>query len=226
VNGYEELEHRSELTKSDVLKRGWTEAILARFMPDPDRLAPNPRFKCSAPMRLYSTVRIERIERSEEFRVEVQKSITRRSAAAKAANTKRERTLQWVDDLPLGALPVFSMEELIRLACAHHQNLNANRSVRRDAEGEIITSQEVTPNSPLWLVERIAVNYLRHVHTPYDKYCDALQKRSGRSEAYLQLRRKVLDEIKRAYPELAEECDNQMSSGESREWFKKSMEDL
>lgn len=222
----EELEHRSELTKSDVLKRGWTEAMLTRFMPEPDRLAPNPRYKCAAPMRLYSTARVESIEGSKEFRAEMQKCVSKRSAAAKAANTKREKTLQWVDDLPLPVLPVFSMEELIRLACAHHQNLNANRSVRRDAEGEIITSQPVAPNSPLWLVERIAVNYLRHVHTSYDKYCDALQRRSGRSEAYLHLRSKVLDEIKRAYPELAEECDKQMSSGESREWFKKSMEDL
>ncbi|MFM7088506.1 MAG: hypothetical protein ACKOW9_03165 [Candidatus Paceibacterota bacterium] len=56
------------LYKEQVKARGWSDTLITKFLPVPDRTAPNPRHKNGAPMKFYSLDRIQLIEQSDLFK--------------------------------------------------------------------------------------------------------------------------------------------------------------
>jgi hypothetical protein len=66
---------------------------------------------------------------------------------------------------------------------------------------------------------RITVNYLRHHLTAYDTHLEQVAGQIGVRQAGNVIRRRMYDEVAKAYPELAEECQRQMQAryGESPE---------
>ncbi|GIV96718.1 MAG: hypothetical protein KatS3mg057_1375 [Herpetosiphonaceae bacterium] len=56
------------LTLAHLKKRGWTPALITRFLPEPDSIKQNPYYRRGAPMRLYQQARVEAIEATPEFR--------------------------------------------------------------------------------------------------------------------------------------------------------------
>ena len=75
------VQEEEELIKhSDLKGQGWTDAMVRRFLVEPDKLVPNPHYPKAAPMRLYAVARVEEAKSTDEYR-----------EALEAANSRRER---------------------------------------------------------------------------------------------------------------------------------------
>ena len=57
--------------------------------------------------------------------------------------------------------------------------------------------------------ERMCVNFLRHCGTKYERELRKLAGKTGKGDAYYEIKEKVLDEIAFTYEWLAEECHRQ-----------------
>jgi hypothetical protein len=66
-------------------------------------------------------------------------------------------------------------------------------------------------------LERITVNYIRHVLTGYDRVRPALKGRIGKEAAAAAVKKQILASIAVAYPRLATECEKQASFVDSEE---------
>lgn len=203
-------------TKADLKARGWTESLIRKFAPDPDTTKRNWRFPKAAAVCLYRANRIEEIEQVDEFK-SVQQRAQVRSANAKArARTKkmeahRQRTAeaeQWLQTMPKPVLPLMEWDRLSEKAVAHRNLRDREFAEHRAAmSGEYVDDMPITGDAPESVLHRLAVNYLRHKHTAYDKVmrrqCDIYRKAAYRDM--------VLSVIADAYPYLSEECDRQKS---------------
>lgn len=78
------------LLKAALKERGWTDSLIERFLPQPDRVKPNPHGRRSPPMKLYERGRVEQVEGSAEFAEAVSRGAGRREAAKKATETRRK----------------------------------------------------------------------------------------------------------------------------------------
>jgi hypothetical protein len=113
---------------------------------------------------------------------------------------KRRQLLRHVDAIAI-AIPRMPWETLTQVACDHYNKANRLRGIDTADPG----------SSPREFVSRITVNYLRHQCTPYDEELERLSGGEGKQEAVEVLKGRVLGAIAEQYPELAKECDRQMS---------------
>ena len=109
------------ITKSTLKKRGWTEALIARFLAEPDKECDNPHYKCDPPMKLYRLKRVGRAEASVRFKALQPIIKGRKAAAAKAVLTKIERLRQYVATVVI-VVPERSREELLLVGRKHFNN--------------------------------------------------------------------------------------------------------
>jgi hypothetical protein len=57
-----------KLSGADIKRRGWTDAMIAQLLGDPDERQPNPHYPdTGAPMRLYLRRRVEQAEATPKF---------------------------------------------------------------------------------------------------------------------------------------------------------------
>ena len=75
-------------------RHGWTDAAVKRFLGDADATRPNPMYRRGAPMRLYSTIRIEAAEKADGWPEWVAKSEARSDQARRVVAEKTERLLK------------------------------------------------------------------------------------------------------------------------------------
>ena len=182
------------ITKSGLKnQRGWTDGLISRFASEPDRTADNPHYRKAAPMQLYLISRIEEIEQTEEFREALVAAEKRRTASVKAAKTKRQTTLKRIEE----CTPAILTEPLpvVRRRAIKEYNVRSDFSA--------------SESSDLDFLNRITVNYLRHNMTDYELTLEKNRGKVGTQEAYINVRKKVLDAIAAAYPELRDECTRQ-----------------
>ena len=183
-------------------KRGWTKSGVARFLGPPDKTCPNPRYKSAAPMKLYGLDRVKQVEVSAEYSEWCRASEVRRERAQKVVVKRRAATLAeveaWRPDV--GSAP---LSEVRGEAIAHYNHRQLDR-YWEDAHEPASTQSD-----PLFL-ERIMVNYLRHAVSDYDDILDGLIARVGKADAYRVVRERVLGEIAKAYPRLAQETKRQL----------------
>lgn len=67
------------VTKSFLRSRGWTEAAIRDFLPEPEGLKPNPRFPATgAPMRVWRPETVGAAERAPEWQAWLEQSLRRR----------------------------------------------------------------------------------------------------------------------------------------------------
>lgn len=189
-------------TRSDLLKRGWTQAMITRFAPEPDITKINPRFKNAAPMKLYRPERIHEIEESEAFLKASEQSKGRRAGARKAAETKRRDCIGLVESIEI---QIADEPNLLGNAISSYNTYRASVS---DGLFKIASKR----SDPLFL-ERISVNYARHHLTGYDSQIELLYRKVGKQEAYLLLKKRTLAAIALKYPHLADECRRQAKEG-------------
>ncbi len=188
------------LSVSDLKKRGWTAALIARFLGAPDELRTNPHYSSARPMRLYKIERVEQVESSVEFRQAQDSRKGKIKASQKALATKKQRIAEYIATVEI-KVPELAKEELIRRACD-----NYNAWTNGDSWASEHSSQE--------FLERICVNYLRHCLTEYETHLRKVAGKVGARDAYRMIKTKVLKAIGDKCDWLAEECGLQ----EGRMW--------
>jgi hypothetical protein len=189
--------------------RGWTKSMVDKIAGEPDMIVPNPHYKSAAPMKLYSHDRIHAIEETDDFKDLLEKSIKRREAARKAANTRKKNLLGDVESLVVNVPVIDGIIEKAIESYNRHGNLIALDLADRGME---YWPDEATTDSSDGFLHRITVNYLRHECTVYDKKLGEIKGKTGIGIAYIRLKRKVLENISKIYPWLSVECERQVRS--------------
>jgi hypothetical protein len=104
-------------------------------------------------------------------------------------------------------VPKLGRDELLRCAI---EDYNGRASARAGWNG-----REATADSDPAFLARIAVNYVRHSLTRYERDLDRLAGKIGRGEGERLIRRKAYAAIAEAYPHLAAECGRQLAEREA-----------
>ena len=201
------------VTKSTLLNLGWTESLVSKFLPEPDKFQPNPYHKSGPPMRLYDLKRVERIEKTKRFIATKQAVEPRKKAARKAVTSKREGTMKYVD-LVVVQVPKMDRDELVKLACESYNDWQEQKDSRRE-ESRDWEPANFLSSAPF--LERICVNYLRHELTGYENHLEKTFGKVGTAEAYKKIKEKVENAITETYPWLTEECKKQRKRREEME---------
>lgn len=186
------------ITMSDLKReRGWTDTSIKKFAPIPDHFVKNPHYKSAAPMRLYRVSRIREIEATPEFQDYMEKSMRRRQGAQQAIETKREKTMDiaWTMPIHVEVVPNVIDEAIATYNEWKIEHDDWDKRVSSDTDQNVL--------------ERIAVNHIRHNLTTYECHLYEIQGLVGNDEAYRILKGRVLQEIGAAYPELCVECKRQ-----------------
>jgi hypothetical protein len=162
------------LTKTDLEERGWTGALIKRFLPPPDKEIPNPIYRSSSSMKLYFLERVNETEQMPEFKEAFDKTIRRKESAQKAADKRRQATIDRINSRPPPKIPKMSEEKLLNNAIDHYNSLWENRD-RIDKWASV--------NDDTGFLNRITVNYIRHVLTDYENQMFELFNHTGKQEA-------------------------------------------
>lgn len=191
------------VTLSTLKSRGWTESMVRDLLGDPDVQSPNPHYRSGPPMRLYSIARVESVEETPAWADRRDKaaahSESRRASASKAAATKRAKLLAWVNKLRID-VPRIDDDKLTELACNHYNDLWADRGK---------SHKYADPSDDPEFLDRITVNYLRHVGSKYESLLCEMFGKVGVAEGYARLRGRILSAIAASYPALRRECERQ-----------------
>jgi nucleosome binding factor SPN SPT16 subunit len=180
------------VTVSELRKRGWTDALISRFLGEPDDRRQNPHYRSGPPMKLYNTHRVVQAEATAEYRAAQDARKGRREAAQKALATKKRRIAENVASVKI-EVPQIAKDELIRSACQSYNSGGRGDSWARES------------SDPKFL-ERICVNYLRHRLTKYETHLQEIAGKVGVRDAYLEVKGKVLAAIAEQYDWLGDEC--------------------
>ena len=199
----QKTERVERLTLSSIKYRdtGWTDAAIKKFLGEEDATAPNPRYKCAAPMRLYNLDRIEKAEQTPEFAAWVDKSRKRREAAQEAADKRYDATVEefsQVEVILYEKRPLEAVRRAAYLAWKAHKRWIAEE--RGQYFDEYDDSDATEPGA---FSDRITSNYLRHERTNYEEVLEQIKGRVGVSTAYSLVKKAAEKAIGEQYPELA-----------------------
>lgn len=194
------------LTVPALKERGWTEAMVKRFLGEPDQFRDNPRYRSAAPMRLYAAQRVEEAESSIDFAEMKSKSGTRSNSAKKAAETRRGQLLAEVEAMTVH-VRVLDATKLLRDAVASYNFRKEEYAFERG----YFDYQPATVKSDPDFLSRIQVNYARHHLSKYDRHLEDVAGKTGVADAVWLIREKVYAAIALAYPVLADECRRQLA---------------
>ena len=203
------------ITKSTILERKyWTEKALNLFIPAPNKEVPNPHAKKAPPMKLYLLSIVEEIEKSDNFKSFVEKNNNRVTGAKRAVETKRKLLVEYVKNLNV-EVPHFTREELIEKSCRHfndrikikkerHEEWLLHRKYEKDEYDYFENDyepdfSEATPNSDISFLNRICLNYVRHLLTDYESELKQIEGKVGHNDVYELLKERINDTIKQKY---------------------------
>ena len=136
----------------------------------------------------------------------------RREHEQNRARNLRDRLIQWAETVPLRmegtALEDAAQEDLpiLQQMAVEHYNRHYSRANER-----LRTRPEVVDQKTM---DRWCVNFLRHQYTLYDRRTTRIgnhQEPRARREAMLVIRSRTYQIIMEAWPQLADECRNQMN---------------
>jgi hypothetical protein len=192
-------------------ERGWTDAIIARHLGEPDELAPNPHHRSGPPRKLYLITRVEAAEASPGFAADREGTSRRRESARKATATKHAAMLAHLARVAV-SVPVLDRDELVRRACRHYNRRKEEVAMDRAERGQETDYTPATADSSPGFLDRISVNFLRHALSSFEDELAAVAGRVGVTDAYRAITRKVLDAIAAAYPHLKAECERQYAA--------------
>lgn len=189
------------LTLSNVKERGWTAGMVRRFLGDPDKTATNPHYRSGPPMKLFQLSRIVLVEETPEWKDAFKRAAVRSAADKSAAANKAAKLIERVKRMPIKVTLALSGEELLIKAIAHYNS----RGPHNEREDWLPATQA----SDLAFLERIQVNYVRHMLTFYDRQMDIAAGKPGAAGARKALRGRIYGAISEACSQLAEECESQ-----------------
>jgi hypothetical protein len=189
-------------------ERGWTDALVRKFLGQPDELKANPYYKKAPKMKLYLLARIEKAEQTQEFKLAVEKAKVRKKGAQKGLVTKTNNLVEKAKAEKID-VPLIEREKLMEAAI---ENYKSRLSLYRDEE----EAQFLFDASDEEFISRICANYLRHCCSRYEEAIYKYQGKVGFEEALKIIREKVLNAISSTYPFLSEECANRRNRYEMR----------
>ena len=205
-------------SKREIKNRGWTDTAIKNFLGDPDKKVRNPRSRRNK-IQLFKVDRVHETESTPEFAQWKRKSAARREAALRAAETKRQKTLDRVesrlDSVVLKkSVRGLSREELRRRAVESFEQLELDREIR---SGGGYSAEVVTSRRSEGFFDRIEVNFLRHEGTVYDRELGEYFGATGVGQAVDAVRERVYGLIAAEYPHLGVECRRQLDVRRERE---------
>lgn len=190
--------------KSDLTTyRGWTQSMIKKLLGKPDAEKTNPKYRCAAPMQLYKASRVEKIERTDEFKSLQEKAMKRRATSRRVVNVKYDETINHVRNVKI-IIPEYSERELLNRACNHYNAYHWDKMMMCMYCGYDYDYQKATLDSNKTFLYRIATNYLRHQCTKYEDELDRLFGKIGKENAYHILKQRINDAIYKTYPYLKE----------------------
>lgn len=166
----------------------------------PPELAPNSIYRNAAAVKLWHEKDVLQVMETEDFLLEKEKADKRRVACEKAVRTKEKRLQEECEEkiklISIKHLPdeILRREVLDAKQSWYYQHDNYDTSVY-GANEEVI--------------KRWVVNYIRHNLTAYDRDLYSMSGKVGCNIEYKRYKNAVLDKIAEAYPEYADECENQ-----------------
>lgn len=197
------LESPSLWNLEKLKERGWTAALVKRFLGDPDGFKANPYYRNAAPQKLYLSSRVQAIEQTELFRDHRTKSAIRREGALARAEVAREE----LQGRALAQVKVRAITwEKLRLSALAHVR---RRNDERGHYGEPDPSM-----APEEVVHRWMVNYARHELSNYDRVRIKFFGKVGVHAAAEAVRDVVLDKIAETWPALKQACERARRSME------------
>ncbi|MGR3318568.1 MAG: hypothetical protein ACUZ8O_08815, partial [Candidatus Anammoxibacter sp.] len=167
------------IKKTELKERGWTETIIKKFCPEPDAIKDNPVYRSAAPMKLYDIERVEKAERSTEFKELMKKSEIRKRAAKRAVLSKKAKLMEYINRMVIN-VPKLKKCELVQQACKHYNNHQSNKEYRRNQYGTL----QAGANDDTQFLNRITVNYIRHCLADYEYNLCQIFGKVGKEEAY------------------------------------------
>lgn len=174
------------------MEKGWTDGLIKKFLPKPDLELPNPYYKKAANMKYYKLTRISKIEKTELFNLEFEKTKNYKKTAKKAVETKTNKLVEEIEKIEI-SIPKMSEIDLINKAVDHYNMFHLSRGDFKYVDTNYTTFSDD-------FIKRISENYLRHCLTPYEKQLRALYKKTGKTVAIEIIRDKICDEIYKQYP--------------------------
>lgn len=191
------------LTVARLKERGWTDALIRDHLGNPDKTKRNPHYASAAPMKLYALERIEDQESkpliAAALKAVAQARPVKSQRGLASAAEARAATLASVSSVEID-VPALAPDQLGREAIAHYNALWADRG-RPEKEAREDSNQE--------FLERIQVNYLRHMLTNYENILARQRRRIGAAQARALAKSRILEAIAKAYPALLDECNRQ-----------------
>ena len=182
------------ITKTDLIsKRKWTDALLKKYMSEPDLIKNNPHYGRASEMKLYKISRVESIEKNEHFLIDFQKTILRRKSSLKMVETKKDNLLIEISELPI-SVEFIPRNELVPLVIDDYNDRNYYK--------DYLTLRDLDQST----LERLTVNYIRHQLTSYDQCLGLIFSKVGKKEGYRLLIERIYNCISESYPELTREC--------------------
>lgn len=157
------------ISLSSLKDRGWTESIIKKMGLEPDKEVVNPKYRRSAPMKLYDIKKVEAIEMTDEFIQLYNAALRRKESGRKATETKMKAMKDYVHSIDI-QMPMMSKEEVFMEAVEHYNDLWYWRG-RYDKH---ISDYRSLDDDTL---ERLTANMIRHSMTDYE---DALKLSYGK----------------------------------------------
>lgn len=199
------------LSVPQLRERGWTPALIKRFLGNPDGTRPNPYYRSAAPMQLYDAARVGQIETAVAFLEAKQKAAVRSQRGQAIARRKAQELVEQARQTPISVrhLPA---TEIQQRAIDSFNGWKEMLLIERGHEYE-----PAGKHSDPTFLQRISVNYIRHQLTKYDHYLERAAGKAGVAEAVDVIRGRIYQAIAESYPDLAVECRRQQRDREYQE---------
>lgn len=193
-------DRRELFSVPDLKKRGWTNGLINRFLPEPDDERVNYYNRSGSTMELYLISRVETAERKTDFIATQKKAALRSKRMKEIAERKAEELIEQIEEMPITVriigeeqLSKDAYEHFILRKCSNIWSGNSDSSfLNRQAEKEFI--------------ERINFNYIRHKLTDYECALANQAKKVGAEAAREIIRARICQIIVDAYPQYTEAC--------------------
>ena len=179
--------------KSELSKR-WSLTLIEKYFPKCSKEKENPYYKCAPPMQLYDVSKVRKIESTDEFKADYEKTAKRKDAALARVKKKHDELVMYANEIQID-IPIMPKDKLIRKACNHY---NSWHSFKQECNYEY-DYYMASPSSDEEFLKRITINYLRHQWTVYEKELDKFHRKVGKQEAHDVLKERINEAIKQKY---------------------------
>lgn len=192
------------LTGKNVKKReGWNVAMIKTYLGEPDAILPHPENK-GEEIKWYASERVKKVEQFKSFQAQIpaDKRLVNVIDDTNVSQEEINHMLHIVQQFALHDDYIgLEKDELYQKAVKHNNKKLCEKNVR-DRFHNIDTYQTHELNN-------LAVNFLRHVGSPYDNLVDSLDETNTRFECIDALRIAMFEAIYEHYPFLYEACKQQ-----------------